>query len=88
MLGCGAQKSGTTWVSHNLRQSEEFWDGGLKEWRLLRYFGDQKSLAKKVASLEEAQPNFKTGFQANCRPKGTRKIHRQCHCSNSLQVTQ
>ena len=35
----GTQKSGSTWLSNQLRNSDEYYTGGLKEWRLWRpYF--------------------------------------------------
>ena len=37
-IGIGAQKAGTTWLSHNLQRHPEIWMPGIKE---LHYFNER-----------------------------------------------
>ena len=44
----GCQKTATTWLYKNLNQSEQFYDGGLKEWRFWKlYFSNKLQVKKK-----------------------------------------
>jgi hypothetical protein len=41
LLGCGAQKAGTTWLANSLGSSPEYWNGGIKEWRFWKHYFDR-----------------------------------------------
>ncbi len=53
LLGCGAQKAGTTWLAINLSRSPQYWNGGIKEWRFWKYYFDSNSRLLQLRNLEE-----------------------------------
>ncbi len=53
LLGCGAQKAGTTWLAKNLSNSPEYWNGGIKEWRFWPYYFDSNARLSQLYKLEE-----------------------------------
>ena len=54
----GCQKTGTTWLYKNLNQSEQFYDGGLKEWRFWKLYFSKKLQVKKNLDLAGRPKNI------------------------------
>ncbi len=53
LLGCGAQKAGTTWLHKNLSGSSEYWSGGIKEWRFWKHYFDSNSRELQLRMMEK-----------------------------------
>jgi hypothetical protein len=53
LLGCGAQKAGTTWLAKNLSASPEYWNGGIKEWRFWKYYFNHNSRLTQLHMMEK-----------------------------------
>ena len=53
LLGCGAQKAGTTWLAKHLGSSPEYWNGGLKEWRFWKHYFDRNYRLSQFRSMEK-----------------------------------
>jgi len=51
LLGCGAQKAGTTWVAKNLNNSPEYWNGGIKEWRFWKHIFNENLRMTQISHL-------------------------------------
>jgi len=56
LLGCGAQKAGTTWLAQKVSRSPEYWDGGIKEWRFWKYHFDSNLRLQQLQKLERELP--------------------------------
>lgn len=52
LLGCGAQKSGTTWLAKNMNGSPEYWDGGIKEWRFWKHYFDNEHCERQLHKMK------------------------------------
>jgi hypothetical protein len=54
LLGCGAQKAGTTWLANKLSSSPEYWNGGIKEWRFWKfYFENEYSRLRQIDRMKK-----------------------------------
>ena len=53
LLGCGAQKAGTTWLAKNLDSSPEYWNRGIKEWRFWQHYFDNDSRLSQLRKMEK-----------------------------------
>ena len=53
LFGCGAQKTGTTWLAKNFKNSPEYWNGGIKEWRFWKYYFDNNSRLLQLREMKK-----------------------------------
>ena len=53
LLGCGAQKAGTTWLANQLNSSPEYWNGGIKEWRFWNCYFDSNHKSLQLRKMNQ-----------------------------------
>ncbi len=81
LLGCGAQKAGTTWLANQLNSSPEYWNGGIKEWRFWNCYFDSNHKSLQLRKMNQElyerskherrlnNPKFKWRFSALQSPE-------------------